>query len=68
MGRGTGRRASRSASKFVDGAPQLRLECEKMMKLGASSHCSCFFCSIQECRDKAALSESVPAGTLREER
>ena len=46
----------------------LRLECEKLMKLKASSHCSCFFCAIQEWRDKAALSESVPAGTLRKER
>ena len=40
----------------------LRLECEKSMELTASSQCSCFFCSIQESRDKLALSESVPTG------
>jgi len=46
----------------------LRLECEKSMELTASSHCSCFFCSIRESRDKAALSESVPVGVWRKER
>jgi len=46
----------------------LRLECEKSMELTAYSHRSCFFCSSQDSRDEAALSEAVPAPARRKER
>ena len=46
----------------------LRLECEKLMELTASSYRSCFFCCSQESRDEAALSESVPTGSRIKER
>jgi len=42
----------------------LRLECEKLMELTASSHRSCFLSSSRE-SDVAALPESVPAGAQR---
>jgi len=38
----------------------LRLECEKLMELTASSHRSCFFYCSRDSRDEAALSEAVP--------
>jgi len=46
----------------------LRLECEKLMELTASSHRSCFFCCCQDSRDEAALSEAVPTGARIKER
>jgi len=46
----------------------LRLECEKLMELTASSHRSCFFYCSRETRDEAALSESVPTGARMKER
>jgi len=46
----------------------LYLECEKSMKLTASSHHSCFFCSSRYSRDEVALSESTPTGARVKER
>ena len=46
----------------------LRLECDTLMELTASSHRSCFLSSSHESRDEAALSESFPTGTRRKER
>jgi len=46
----------------------LRLECNKLMELTASSHRSCYLWLIRESIDKAAVSESVPAGARRKER
>jgi len=57
------RGVSISAGTFIDGAPRLRLECEKSIELTASSHRSCLFCSSRESRDEAALSESFPTGS-----
>ena len=45
----------------------LRLECEKLMELTASSHRSCFCCS-QDSSDEVALSEAVPTGARKKER
>ena len=45
----------------------LLLECKKSMGLTIPSHCSYFICSIRECREKKALSESMHAGAQRKE-
>jgi len=46
----------------------LRLVGEKSMELTAHTHRSCFFCSSQDSRNEAALSEAVPTGAWRKER
>ena len=46
----------------------LRLECEKLVELTVSSHCSCLLWSSRESRKEAALSKSIPTGPGRKER
>jgi len=46
----------------------LRLECENLIELTASSHRSCFFCCNRKSRDEAALSEAVSTGARIKER